>query len=117
MKKYTRLYTGIDGKTHFEDAEINLELNVFLGDIVIARQSRPMRSDGAFFISGSRDGDWHCAPRRQYLIFVEGEMEMEVGDGSIRRFLPGDILLVEDTAGQGHLSRTDNWSALVLPVD
>ena len=117
MKKYVRLYTGSDGKTHFEDVEINLEIDVLIRDTVVAKQSRPMKTGDAFFIGGSRNGDWHCAPRCQFLIFLEGEMEMEVGDGSIRRFLPGDVLLVEDTTGRGHLSRTSKWSAFVVPIE
>lgn len=117
MKKYVRLYTGSDGKTHFEDIEVKYNRDVLLGDVVIARQSDPIVCGQAFFITGNRDGDWHCAPRRQFLFFLEGEMEMEVEDGSIRRFLPGDVLLVEDISGRGHLSRTRGWSAFVVPIE
>jgi len=34
------------------------------------------------------------------------EGEVEIGDGSKRRFGPGDILLAEDTSGRGHISRS-----------
>jgi quercetin dioxygenase-like cupin family protein len=90
---------------------------VLLGDIVVAQQSKPMKTGEAFFISGNRDGGWHCSPRRQFLIFLEGEMEMGVGDGAKRKFFPGDVLLVEDTIGHGHNSRTKGWLALVVPWD
>ena len=36
---------------------------------------------------------------------LEGQVEIEVGDGSRRMFGSGDILLAEDTTGQGHISR------------
>jgi len=115
MKKYVRLYPTPDGITHLEEVEIPFYLDVMLGEMVVARQSKPMKTGESFFISGSKDGGWHCAPRRQFLIFLDGEMEMEVGDGERRKFLPGDVLLVEDTFGEGHNSFTKNWLALVIP--
>jgi quercetin dioxygenase-like cupin family protein len=56
----------------------------------------------------SYDYHWHPAPQRQYIIMLEGELEVEAGDGTKRLFSPGDILLVEDTTGRGHRSRTTN---------
>ena len=49
--------------------------------------------------------DWHTAPRRQYVITLAGESEVEFGDGTKVRLYPGHILLAEDTTGQGHISR------------
>ena len=49
--------------------------------------------------------DWHPAPRRQFVITLSGLDELECGDGSQRRLGPGDILLAEDTTGQGHITR------------
>lgn len=45
------------------------------------------------------------APRRQFVIVLSGELEVEVSDGEKRRFGSGGICLVEDTAGRGHVSR------------
>ena len=45
--------------------------------------------------------DWHRAPRRQYVINLCGESEIEIDDGTKRRFGPGDIFLVDDTTGRG----------------
>jgi uncharacterized cupin superfamily protein len=36
---------------------------------------------------------------------LDGEVEIEAGDGTKRRFGTGDVLLAEDTAGRGHISR------------
>jgi hypothetical protein len=49
-------------------------------------------------------GDWHPAPRCQFMTFVSGEIEAETGDGQRRRFGAGSIVLVEDTSGLGHRS-------------
>jgi uncharacterized cupin superfamily protein len=52
------------------------------------------------------DYDWHCAPRKQYILLLDGEIEIETSDGDMRRFRGGDILLVEDTTGKGHRTRS-----------
>lgn len=48
---------------------------------------------------------WHCAPRRQYSISLSGTAEIEVGDGTVARIGPGDVVLAEDLTGQGHVTR------------
>lgn len=91
--KVTRLYTGPDGQSHFDDIEV---------------ESGKLQADeGVIFRDRTPDhvNSWHRAPRRQYVINLSGETEIEIGDGSKRRFGPGDILLAEDTSGQGHISR------------
>ena len=50
-------------------------------------------------------GDWHPSPNRQCIFIISGELEVEVSDGEIRKFVPGNIILVEDTTGKGHISR------------
>jgi len=37
---------------------------------------------------------------------LEGELEVDTGDGEKRHFTAGEIMLFEDTTGQGHRSRT-----------
>ena len=63
---------------------------------------------------------WHNAPRRQYIVMLEGSVEIEIGDGTRRVFHPGEILLAEDTTGQGHISRAVNGQprkSLFIPLD
>jgi hypothetical protein len=40
------------------------------------------------------------------VIILSGELEIGLGDGTFRRFGPGDARLVEDTTGRGHTTRT-----------
>ena len=71
--------------------------------------------------SNGRFSDWHNAPRRQYAIFLSGgQMEVVIGDGTTRRFGPGDAVLFEDLTGQGHTSRSvggDRLTAIVPLAD
>ncbi len=122
--KVTRLYTGPDGKSHFEELEITLDDNVAVGRRlkekgVFFQQSELVKATGVNFreATGIYNLDWHNAPHRQFIITLEGEWEIEIGDGTRRRFCPGDILLVEDTTGQGHISRqVDNRPRKVVNV-
>ena len=103
--KFTRIFTGDDGISHFEDKDVSLEK---AGDI--GRLSPPMRATGIIFreTDPDYDYDWHPVPQRQFIIMLEGELDVEVGDGEKRHFSAGDVMLFEDTTGQGHRSRTTN---------
>ena len=114
--KVTRLYTGLDDESHFEDIEIPV------GDKGgLIRQSETLKAEGILFTETDGDYyfDWHKEPRRQFVILLEGELEIEVGDGTKRRFSRGDIILAEDTKGRGHVSRAVNKQprkAIVVPL-
>jgi hypothetical protein len=97
----TRLYTGTDGRSHFEELEIPLAPGAY------GLESALVPARGVIFRENP-DGAWadfHNAPRRQFVITISGVAEIECGDGTRRRFGAGDIVLVDDTAGQGHITR------------
>ena len=100
--KIVRIYTGPDNRSHFEDIEVPLMDAGKVGFL-----SERVKATGLVFreTGGDYDYDFHTAPRRQYVVNLEGEVEIEVGDGTRRVLKAGDILLAEDTTGQGHISR------------
>jgi hypothetical protein len=54
--------------------------------------------------TGDYNYDFHTAPRRQYVVNLEGGLRSKwVMGPSVSG--TGDILLAEDTSGQGHISR------------
>jgi hypothetical protein len=102
--KLTRIYTGDDERSHFEDLEIALTATE------AGRMSSRVPTDSVFFREPAGTGptdflDYHPAPRRQLVIHLAGRVEIETGGGDTRRFGVGDILLADDTTGQGHISR------------
>jgi len=99
--RVTRIYTGDDDESHFEDVEIDLKN---LG--AIGRISEQVPVTGLMFreVEGDYDLDFHTAPRRQYVVNLDAAVDIVVGDGSRRRIGPGEILLAEDTTGRGHKS-------------
>lgn len=98
--RITRIYTGEDGQSHFE------ELDVPLAPVATGQESSPVLAVGLVFRE-NRVGvaDFHPAPRRQFVITLVGMGELECGDGTRRRFGPGDVLLADDLTGQGHITR------------
>ena len=97
-----RIYTGDDGETHFEDLDLPYEA------IADAQVTAMRGASGVQFRktpSGSFS-DWHQAPRRQYVITLQGQMEVGIGDGTKRLFNPGDVLLADDLTGRGHTTES-----------
>src|SRR6267143_5602582 len=96
----TRLYTGPDGQTHAE--EIEAKFTAGTTDIF-----KMMTTSGAELhrAPAGRVSDWHTAPRRQYVITLSGQGELEVAGGKKIPVGPGHIELVEDTTGKGHITR------------
>jgi quercetin dioxygenase-like cupin family protein len=96
-----RVYTGDDERSHFE------EIDVPLSDQRLGRVSKMFGAAGIVFreTPGDTEMDFHNAPRRQFVITLSGGAEIECGDGSRRQLGAGDILLADDTTGQGHITR------------
>ncbi len=80
--KITRVYTGPDGESHFEEIDVDIG-KLQPGDV----------------------NEWHVAPRRQYVINLSGHSEVEIGVGTKLHLGPGDLYLADDTTGRGHISR------------
>src|ERR1700757_88909 len=100
MIRCIRLWSGLDGNSHFEEGVIDLEAgprgDTLSGKFPIASVS---------FQETNKDPKlgWHPDPARQLVITLSGTLEFTTNDG---RFAlgPGDILFTEDTGGAGH-----NW--------
>jgi hypothetical protein len=100
--KITRLYSGRDGESHFGEIEIDLE---DMGPIGRLSKRSPVKSIIFRENDAGYDYDWHNAPERQYIVLLDGKIEIEASDGEKRMFRGGDILLVEDVTGKGHRTR------------
>ena len=111
--KATRIYTGIDRESHFED--INLPLKYYGG---VQRLSELCKAKAMESHSDEKDFSdiWRTAPNRQFIVLMD-ELELEVGNGLKRHFFPGDVLLDEDTTGHGHLGKALNGSRKAVFID
>ncbi|MET1083452.1 MAG: cupin domain-containing protein [Burkholderiales bacterium] len=118
--RYDRLYSDSDGTSRVQR---NLEIQLSKRDFVppappIEVSAIEPASTYAFLIvPAGFIGDWHPSPKRQWIFYLQGEMEYEAGDGSKWRVGPGSYMLTEDTTGQGHRSRVvSQTSALLVAV-
>jgi hypothetical protein len=106
MPKIWRVYSGADGKSHIE--ELPLAMKPFVDTEGAHGEAAPTQPATGITFRVSQPGyvlGWHCAPRRQYSISLTGTTEIEVGDGTVARLGPGDVVLAEDLTGQGHVTR------------
>ncbi|MEU6350681.1 hypothetical protein ABZ896_15280 [Streptomyces sp. NPDC047072] len=66
-------------------------------------------------LEGYAPGVWHNGPRRQFGITLNGKAENETGDGTVTRPVTGDVALIDDVTGAGHVTRGhgDRWMMFV----
>lgn len=98
----TRIYSDANGDSHFED------LKTFLndkGDIGFLSDEELARSIVFREVSPSYDYDFHNTPDRQYIVLLDGGVEIETSLGEKRQFKTGSVLLMEDITGKGHKTK------------
>lgn len=109
MADYTRIYSGDDGLSHFEDLDFEYdELAAAQTPVargVSAASASPGNVKGAVFRRFALgNSSKHTAPRKQYAVVLTGSLVIQTGDGEERQFGPGQVLLMDDTTGEGHLT-------------
>jgi hypothetical protein len=96
------LYTDANGQSHFRDIEIE-----WVEERRGSKLSKRLPATGIIFrqTRADNDLDWHCAPRRQYIVNLDAGVKLTASDGESRVIGAGEVILVEDTTGKGHLSQ------------
>ena len=96
------LYADANGESHFRDVEVE-----WIDGVRGSKIAEWIPASGMMFrqLPPAYDIGWHPAPRRQYIIYLDAGVEITASDGESRLINPGEVLLVEDTTGKGHLSR------------
>ena len=97
-----RLFAGQDEQSHFEGREPEYTpgqdrsetTELIPGSGILVRR-----------FEAGRSNPWHHAPGRYAVFTLCGAVDIEIGDGSVRRIGPGQVLIAEDLSGQGHQTR------------
>ncbi len=94
----TTLYTDTDGRARFRD-----ELVPLTEGTPAARLSALMASGGCQFRRSpvGFESDFHCTTTPQWLVVLQGQMEIGMQDGSTRVFGPGQYFYSNDTLPAG----------------
>jgi len=102
MFPVTRVYSDRNGDTRFEDIFIPLADEGEIGNL-----SERIPATSVIFreVEPTYDYNFHNAPQKQYLILIDGVIEIETTLGEKRQFNAGDVLLLEDTGGKGHKTK------------
>lgn len=116
--KYVTLYTNDDGTSHFREVEVKFESVNFappappvgLSDYIPASRFVFFKTPSGWI------GDWHPPPRKQFFCCISGKFEATASDGEVRIFKSGDVFLLEDTTGKGHMSRTVGTEDFVAAI-
>ena len=97
------LYTDANGESHFRDIEVE-----WAEEMNFSKMSKRLPATGVIFreTQAEHNLDWHPAPRRQYIINLDAAAKLTASDGESRIIGAGEVILVEDTTGKGHLSKS-----------
>ena len=117
--RYVKVVPTPDGGTRFEDAEFVQEERVIGENIPPLLVAAPVPTQAAIFVTAPEavnDMEFHQAPARQFVIVLSGVLEAETTDGEKRRLTAGDVALVEDTTGRGHITRIIEHPASLVMI-
>jgi hypothetical protein len=105
------LYADEHGESHFRDIDVQ-----WVDKRHSSKLSAHLPANGIIFreTAGDYDLDWHPAPRRQYVVSLDGGMRITASDGESRVIGAGEVLLVEDVTGKGHLTKSVGGQMLRL---
>ena len=111
------LYLDDQGVSHFRDIEIE-----WVEERHSSRLSAVLPATGIIFreTRGDYKLDWHPAPRRQYIVNLDAGVKITASDGESRVIKAGEVILVEDLTGKGHLSESIEGKmrhSIFIPVD
>ena len=121
----TRIFTGQDGLAHAEDIEMDLnargvtDMLKATGAEFSVRRPTAGANPRNTAATDPNAPEWHTGPARQFVITLSGHSEVEVSGGVHVAAAPGHINLIEDTTGQGHITRNfgpDDRIALTIPL-
>jgi len=119
--QYVRIWADTTGETHFEEVTLDVSVSPAEPGVAELWVTAGVDVDPAHFVTVQafdQHPDWHCAPRRQFVVFLDGWVRITVSDGESRTLPAGSVVLVEDLTGKGHVTEHEPGErrVLLLPV-
>jgi hypothetical protein len=104
--RYLRLYSEKNGDSRFAEAALAIEEPDYQPPAPLLFVSHTYDASGLQFVRlpGCWTGEALHPPSRQFVICVDGHLEVTASDGEKRSIEPGGCLLMEDLEGKGHRS-------------
>ena len=104
--KVTRVHGRADGETTLTEVDLETSrdpANRGLAHLVIPTTTMVYAEypiDQVEMMPG-----FHCAPRRQFVLSLQGQFEVTTTTGQSKLFGPGDWLLADDVGSKGHRTK------------
>jgi hypothetical protein len=117
--RYIKVTGDGRGGSKFEDVEVSQSPAPFAENVPPLLVSTPIPTGAVVFVTTPddlREMAPHPAPRRQFVVVLEGEIEMETTDGEKRSFVPGVVGVLEDVEGRGHISVVRGGAATFMAI-
>ena len=115
--QYLRIWADEEGETHLE--EVTLPTTVSLAELWVTLGVPVDRVHFLTVRAHEQSPDWHCAPRRQFVIFLDRWVRITASDGEVRTLPAGSVVLAEDLAGRGHVTEHEpgDTSVVLIALD
>ena len=120
--RYVEIYADADGTSHLRDVDVPFSVSPAEPGVAELWVGEPVTVDRLHVLTvkaAEQSPDWHCAPRRQFVVFLDGWTRITTSDGESRVLPAGSVALVVDTHGDGHVTEHEpgDRQVLVIPLD
>ena len=112
------IFSDERGHTHFRKSDLHLEERHYAPPSRPVRVSADMRlTHGNFLVAPPGwDDQFHPTPNRQLAVLLSGTATISATDGQTINVQPGSVILLNDQASRGHLTRVRGSEASFLLV-
>jgi hypothetical protein len=116
---YLRIWADNDGESHLEEVTLDRVVSPAAAGIVELCVSAGIAVDRLQFLEAhavDQRPDWHCAPRRQFVVWLDGWVRITTSDGDTRLLPTGSVVLAEDLHGKGHVTEHESGVRRILQI-
>ena len=105
--KYVKIYADANKETHFQDMEVSMQEADYAPPAPPLGVSPHENATGTCAVGFPPGwfGDFHPAPKHQWMIITSGALEIGVSDGEKRVLNTGTIAYMEEAGSKGHSTR------------
>ena len=116
---YLRIWADADGESHLEEVSVPRTTRPAEPGTVELHLSDPIIVDRLQFLEAvavDQVPDWHLAPRRQFVVWLDGWVRITTSDGDSRLLPAGSAVLAEDLHGRGHVTEHEPGVRRILQI-
>jgi len=116
---YLRIWADEDGESHFEDVTLDRVVTPAEKGVAELWVSPGVDVDRVQFLTVQAVDQVpaaHNAPRRQFVVFLDGWVRITTSGGETRTLPAGSVVLAEDEHGKGHVTELEPGVRRVLQI-